>query len=754
MKRLRSRLVAAFLGVAILAIIPLVVVPYLTLQARNKNARTSIIDGTYSEIQTYINTSISQPSLEVLIPLARYMRDIFKKRPYLLEILEETESMDDIWAQNQLRDWERNLWNQVEDNWKATLALRTMKPDRQFVIPIKIIPKQPYLKMKEWMDQNLFYEEEGNLYCFSSLDLIVGDRREEQRLVGGLFLKTALLIYKDPNNPERNPILNIRNTYDPAPYVFHPNPNLFEHYLDSTIVNRLFLKDNPIVQGFIDIPRFQVDENDKNWHPLFRNTPMQVKLIPFYNQNRELSAIMVLGYPIISIFREIGLSIIIGYIAMIVIIIFAALLFDRSLSKPIIELVAAAREMSNANFDIRVNPAGTEELQVLGSAFNQLAERIQFQMAQLQQKSAQLELSNRELSQTQRFLENILSNIQTGVLSIDRDGIISHINQVGINVLHISTWVGLSIFDIISCPAFKNLVKYSLKQGCSVSENEIPFQRSNNQIIPLQVSTVPLLESGHLTGLVVTFHDLSAIRKLEEQLRRQDRLAALGRMAAGVAHEIRNPLSIIRGSAEILKKRFGHLEDEQGLSDFILDEVKRLSLVVNDFLMFARPPIPNKEEIRIDELFRDLIAYFDKQSIDTKFNIVHEVQTPDSTISADLKLCRQVFLNLVINAQQAMPDGGTITLRARTASIDSEVYIEVIDEGIGIHPEQLDKIFDPFYTSKDSGTGLGLSLVHQIVSSHGGRIEVESIPGKGSIFRLIFPTYESIEKTLPAGPVA
>ncbi|HXK94892.1 MAG TPA: ATP-binding protein, partial [bacterium] len=284
---------------------------------------------------------------------------------------------------------------------------------------------------------------------------------------------------------------------------------------------------------------------------------------------------------------------------------------------------------------------------------------------------------------------------------------------------------------------------YSLEQAHPVQENEILYELADGTLIPLQISTAPVLENGQLTELVVTVHDLSAIRQLEERVRRQDRLAALGHMAAGVAHEIRNPLGIIRGSAELLKKRFAHQPEEAGLSDFILEEVARLSRVVNDFLLFARPPAPHLDEVRAEELFTEIADYFEKQPAREKYPLVMEPADGVPALAMDLKLGRQIFLNLFLNAQEAMPEGGTITVRARAYS-PREVAVEVIDEGMGIPPDRIDKIFDPFFTMKENGTGLGLSLVYQLMSSHGGRVEVESTPGQGSVFRLIFPAYEAL----------
>jgi len=427
-----------------------------------------------------------------------------------------------------------------------------------------------------------------------------------------------------------------------------------------------------------------------------------------------------------------------GALCVLVVIVFLAVWVARSLVKPIYELTDAARRMSQGDFDARVKVAGTEEQQVLRSSFNSMADRIQRQFEQVRQKTQELEESNRELDQTQHFLRNILANIRSGVMSVDREGRISHINRVGVEMLQMTEWKGRRMEEAISSPELLRLASGALKNARSVYQQEIPCRSRDGEILSLQVSAVPLLEESALTGLVVTFHDLSDIRRLEEQVRRQDRLAALGRMAAGVAHEIRNPLGIIRGSAQLLNKRFGGTPGEEGLSEFIIEEVNRLTRVVNDFLMFARPPSPNLEEISPEALLQQVLAYAPAEK---GFEVKLEVEPELPAVAADPGLTRESFLNLLINAQQAMPDGGTITLRAIARSI-REVAFEVVDQGVGIHPEMLDQIFDPFYTSKDSGTGLGLSLVHQSVSSQGGKVEVESVPGQGSCFRLIYPAWE------------
>ncbi|HOJ59101.1 MAG TPA: ATP-binding protein [bacterium] len=732
MKSLRTRLIFAFLGVAVLAMISLSLVPYWTLQYRNKTVRDYVLQSTLEELQAEINQYSNAPAGEVLLPLAQYLEERIVERPGLLELLEETENLTDPVVQNQLSLWEMTLWRRVPEPWKQVLTLQNFK----------LIPRRPYLRMKEWLEDNLLYEENGRIYTYAIQEVYTGKRRREMQLVGALILRT-LLIAKDPNDPNRRPLLNIRKQYSTYLTVLNPQLSLLEPYLPRHQVERLAGLSPQNRFEAVDVDRVEIAADDARWPPWFRKSPLQMKLLPVVNHERQLAAIMVLALPITSIIGTIGYSLLAGHIVTLVVIVLTAVLFARSISQPVRELATAAERMAEGDFGARVIETGSEELRILSTSFNQMAVRIQNQLAQLRQKTAELEVSNREVRQTQRFLENILANIRTGVLSVERNGRISHVNQACVNILRITGWEGKDLREVVRSPALANLIHYSLEQAHPVQENEILYELADGTLIPLQISTAPVLENGQLTELVVTVHDLSAIRQLEERVRRQDRLAALGHMAAGVAHEIRNPLGIIRGSAELLKKRFAHQPEEAGLSDFILEEVARLSRVVNDFLLFARPPAPHLDEVRAEELFTEIADYFEKQPAREKYPLVMEPADGVPALAMDLKLGRQIFLNLFLNAQEAMPEGGTITVRARAYS-PREVAVEVIDEGMGIPPDRIDKIFDPFFTMKENGTGLGLSLVYQLMSSHGGRVEVESTPGQGSVFRLIFPAYEAL----------
>ncbi|MFH1743256.1 MAG: ATP-binding protein [bacterium] len=477
-------------------------------------------------------------------------------------------------------------------------------------------------------------------------------------------------------------------------------------------------------------------------------TPSQALLFPFNNHHGELTGIIALYTPHLpplqGFMRNYVLN---GIMFSVFFAIVVGAFIARSIARPLNRLTKTAKQMARGDFSARVQVSSKDEVGQLAASFNDMATHIERSHTELAARARELEDSirllnatNRELTRIQSHLENILANIRSGVIVIDNVGRVIRANRAGQEILGLTDQPNADYREILGYEEFAQMVESSLHKGISVFQREISWNGSENTSVPLQVSVVPLLDGGRITGLVVTFHDLSSIRKLEQQLVLQDRMAALGRLSAGVAHEIRNPLGIIKGSAELLRKRFGGQEGEEGLLDFILEEVARLSRVVSDFLNFARPPMPEFEPVDVNSVIRRSLQYLEHQDrsqhILQEFDLAHNLPA----LQLDPNLFQQVLLNILLNAQEAIPEGGTIRVRTRRYS-SREVAVEVEDSGVGISQDDLQHVFDPFFTSKDTGTGLGLSVVHQIVSSHSGRIEVDSREGSGTTFRLIFPIH-------------
>ena len=235
-----------------------------------------------------------------------------------------------------------------------------------------------------------------------------------------------------------------------------------------------------------------------------------------------------------------------------------------------------------------------------------------------------------------------------------------------------------------------------------------------------------------------------------EQLRRSDRLSALGELSAGLAHEIRNPLGALDGAVQILQRSELPAETRREFADMAGKEVDRLKSLLTDFLDFARPQTPRRTVVEPDLLLQSVANLVAETARMAHIEVRVDCGKTEQ-VSADAEQIRQVLLNLALNAVQAMPNRGEIVLRSRQER--GTVILEVVDQGIGIAPENLERIFDPFFTTRAAGTGLGLSIAHQIVEAHGGKITVKNNRERGATFAIILPLIESQPHTSPSGNV-
>ncbi len=255
-------------------------------------------------------------------------------------------------------------------------------------------------------------------------------------------------------------------------------------------------------------------------------------------------------------------------------------------------------------------------------------------------------------------------------------------------------------------------------------------------------------EADTVRGIILTFQDITRLLEMEEQIRRQERLATVGSLAAGIAHEIRNPLASLSGSIQMLQGELELKGDHKHLMDIVLRETDRLNTIITEFLDYARPRSSQMEQISLASLLEETITLF-RNSREFRSDIVISCDIPSPiTITGNPQRLRQVFWNLLINAVQSIHHEGTITISAASgAGIDAnEVTIRILDSGMGIDSEHLDHIFDPFFTTKPAGTGLGLAIAYRIIEDHNGTIEVKSELGKGTAITINLSNVE-----LPAG---
>jgi two-component system sensor histidine kinase PilS (NtrC family) len=241
------------------------------------------------------------------------------------------------------------------------------------------------------------------------------------------------------------------------------------------------------------------------------------------------------------------------------------------------------------------------------------------------------------------------------------------------------------------------------------------------------------------TGLIITFQDLTEIRSMEESVRRKDRLAAVGRVAAGLAHEIRNPLGAMRGAIQVMESQTPPESVRGGLMDIILKESDRLNSIITNFLGYARPMAATFTDTDVREAIKDTIVLL-KHSPDVRDHhiVTEDLGSEPITISADSNQLKQIFWNLARNALQAMPDGGELRVGVETIP-NKRIRITFEDTGGGMSSDQVEQLFEPFANSTTGGTGLGLSIVYQIVRDHNGVINVRSREGEGTTITIELP---------------
>jgi len=344
------------------------------------------------------------------------------------------------------------------------------------------------------------------------------------------------------------------------------------------------------------------------------------------------------------------------------------------------------------------------------------------------------------LEKSRSHTDVIMESMVDGVITIDNDGKLTRINDAAIKISGLKKEdVGKKWCDLLTDQgSFQTLILDTLYTGQIFIGNEVVFSRNDGSTVPLSVSTSTLRNKEHILGTVIVFKDLSERKVFEDWVRRIDRLAAIGELAAGVAHEIRNPLAAISGSAEILLDEIPRDNPSRQFGDVIVREITRLNGIVEDLLYFAKPSKDYISQIDPNKLVSETLILLSPSLKKDFVVLIKDFEPNVGMISVDAGLIKQVLVNLLLNAAQSLPpQGGEVRVRTRKA--DKGIVIDVIDTGCGISPDDLPRIFDPFYTTKDRGTGLGLAVSNKIVEIHHGQLQVESKQGVGTNFSLFLP---------------
>jgi PAS domain S-box-containing protein len=375
-------------------------------------------------------------------------------------------------------------------------------------------------------------------------------------------------------------------------------------------------------------------------------------------------------------------------------------------------------------------------LTIVGVLAGVLGERVQ-------RTAGALARTEKELDRVRIDNDAILRHLATGILTVDATGAVGYLNPAAEQVL------GVRAVDLIGQPvreglpvrlsALHDLVQDSRDRGRGRARVELEITSPSGRSLPLGASTNVLTHEGQVTGVVAVFQDLTDVRDMERRVRRNETLAEVGALAAGIAHELRNGLKPISGSVEVLQRELNLEGESADLMDLIARESARLNKFVTDLLRYSRERDLALEPITLDEHLRELVNTL---RLDPRCSSEDRVQFeagPAATqISVDAEQIRQVWLNLASNALEALGDRGTLTVTWAERESD-QVSVEFRDDGPGITAEDLRHVGEPFFTTKRGGTGLGLAIAQRIVERHGGVLTLESVAGQGTTARVMLP---------------
>ncbi|EAT16242.1 HAMP domain-containing protein [Desulfuromonas acetoxidans] len=425
--------------------------------------------------------------------------------------------------------------------------------------------------------------------------------------------------------------------------------------------------------------------------------------------------------------------------ATVLVLFVAAHLLSRGISGPLNRLIFSARGVAQGRFAAPLEVHGSDEVATLTEAFNQMVEELHMRRERLARSLQALRRSRSEIRLERNFTHTVMENIDTGIMTVDDLGRVTSMNQAVQKVLGLEgRTLNRSLAQVFDgypeiaetlCPS---VLAADAQQGWS---RYYECQRQG-RTLTFRLALFPLAPSAD-NGLILTVEDLTERAQMRTRLARMDRLASLGRLAAGLAHEIRNPLTGISLLLDDLHDRLLHTPKDQELIRRALEEMERLEGLVGDLLKFSRVSASECHPGDVRAVVERTLGLFEQSCERSGISLVRDYAETLPQIALDEQRMQQALLNLLRNAQEAMAEGGTLTVSL--LANPEQVCVRVCDTGVGMDDEQRRLIFEPFYTCKKEGNGLGLAIVHNIVAEHDGRIEVTSAPGQGSCFELCFP---------------
>jgi two-component system sensor histidine kinase AtoS len=438
----------------------------------------------------------------------------------------------------------------------------------------------------------------------------------------------------------------------------------------------------------------------------------------------------------------------------------AAALVARQIARPVQRLADGVAAISRGELNQRIEPTTRDEIGRLAVAFNHMAAQLAQQRSALEVAHAELRQRFEELADLKSYTDNILASVKTGIVTVDLDGRVVTLNPAAelLTGFFAGEAAGRYCTEVFrDSPAIGEILMETLANRADAPGIPLTLKRRNGVLVPVEVRVAPLKGGdGKDLGVVGVLRDLTVVRELQRQLERSDRLAAVGTLAAGLAHEIKNPLTSLVTFTRHLTRRFDDASFRERFQSIVPRELERINRIVERLLELSRPGRLTPTPVHVQALLDRAVDLYSHRIEAQGVRVAREYAATLVTVSADEDQLYRAFVNLVANALDAMEKGGgrlllragwsderepDLTGRLRTGP---RLRVEISDTGVGIAPAAMDRIFTPFFSTKEAGTGLGLALTHKIVEDHGGSILVRSNPGTGTTFRILLP--------LAAGP--
>jgi PAS domain S-box-containing protein len=434
----------------------------------------------------------------------------------------------------------------------------------------------------------------------------------------------------------------------------------------------------------------------------------------------------------------------------------------RRIARPVRQLAAGATAIARGEFLQRIEPSGFDEIGALAVAFNHMAAQLFQQRRALEDAHQELRQRFVELEDVKRYTENILASLTNGIVTVDLDGRVVTLNPAaemltGFFAGEVTSRYCTELFA--QTPEIGEMLMETLASRAPIAGVALALKRRSGVALPVEVSTAPLKGGeGKDLGVVAVLRDVTLVRELEGRLRRSDRLAALGSLAAGLAHEVKNPLTSVLTFSRHVARRFDDPHFRERFQRVVPRELERINGIIERLLELSRPVPASFTRIRLASLVDRAVELFANEIESQQVQVVRDYARDLPPVPADEESLYRAVINVISNALDVMQSGGRLGLRlgwagshegfrpARATLASRHVVIEISDTGVGIAPEEADRLFNPFFTTKERGTGLGLAVTHKIIEDHGGVIDFQSVAGVGTTFRIVLPLVAS-----PAG---